>query len=43
MPNSKPKERVRCTWSLKDEIYMGYHDKVWGVPEHNDKKLFAKL
>ncbi|MBK8172216.1 MAG: DNA-3-methyladenine glycosylase I [Sandaracinaceae bacterium] len=40
---AKAKERVRCPWSLKDRIYMSYHDKVWGTPEHNDKKLFAKL
>ena len=36
-------ERVRCSWCLKDDIYMRYHDEVWGVPEHDDRKLFAKL
>ena len=36
-------DRVRCPWSNKDAIYQRYHDNVWGVPEHNDKKLFAKL
>lgn len=38
-----PTERVRCTWCLKDDIYMRYHDEVWGVPEHDDRALFAKL
>lgn len=37
------KERVRCPWSNKDAIYQRYHDSVWGYPEHNSKKLFAKL
>lgn len=36
-------ERPRCGWCLKDEIYMRYHDEVWGVPERIDRKLFAKL
>ncbi len=34
---------VRCDWCLKDDIYKHYHDMVWGVPEHDDRKLFAKL
>lgn len=37
------KEKQRCPWCLKDEIYMRYHDEVWGVPEHDDRRLFAKL
>lgn len=37
------KEKVRCPWCLKDDIYMDYHDNVWGRPEHDDRKLFAKL
>lgn len=40
MPNGN---NVRCPWCLKDETYMRYHDEVWGVPEHDDRKLFAKL
>jgi DNA-3-methyladenine glycosylase I len=36
-------ERVRCPWCLKDDTYRRYHDEVWGVPEHDDRKLFAKL
>ncbi|MFN6115050.1 MAG: DNA-3-methyladenine glycosylase I [Flavobacteriales bacterium] len=37
------KELIRCGWRLKDDIYKHYHDTVWGVPEHDDRKLFAKL
>ena len=37
------KERDRCPWCLKDDIYKNYHDTVWGIPEHDDRKLFAKL
>jgi len=36
-------ERTRCPWCLKDGIYMKYHDEVWGHPEYDDRKLFAKL
>ncbi len=34
---------VRCPWCLKDETYRNYHDTVWGVPEHDDRGLLAKL
>lgn len=36
-------DKPRCPWCLKDDIYKCYHDEVWGVPEHDDRKLFAKL
>lgn len=36
-------ELVRCPWCSKDAIYEHYHDTVWGVPEHDDRRLFAKL
>jgi len=28
---------------LSEEIYVRYHDEEWGVPEHDDQRLFAKL
>src|SRR5579871_853218 len=37
------KEKVRCGWCTKDVIYIDYHDKEWGSPVHNDKKLFEFL
>jgi len=36
-------ERTRCWWAENDERMSRYHDEVWGVPEHDDRKLFAKL
>jgi DNA-3-methyladenine glycosylase I len=37
--------QTRCAWaSLQKEPLMAvYHDTEWGVPEHDDAKLFAKL
>lgn len=34
---------VRCPWCLKDDTYKRYHDEHWGVPEYDDRALFAKL
>jgi len=34
---------TRCPWAENDEKMTKYHDEVWGVPEHDDQKLFAKL
>ncbi len=43
-PASSIQNRVtRCEWCGNDPLYVKYHDEVWGVPEHNDRKLFAKL
>jgi DNA-3-methyladenine glycosylase I len=36
-------EIIRCPWAEGDEKMMKYHDEVWGVPVHDDQKLFAKL
>ena len=30
----------RCTWCLKDEMYIKYHDEEWGVPLFDDRKQF---
>lgn len=30
----------RCNWCTKSEIERHYHDKEWGVPLHDDLKLF---
>lgn len=32
----------RCGWA-KDEYDIAYHDNEWGVPEHDDQKLFELL
>ena len=36
--------KIRCLWvNLDNELYVKYHDEEWGIPEHNDKKLFEML
>lgn len=37
------KERLRCPWPGNDDRMIEYHDTVWGTPEHDDRKLYAKL
>ena len=33
----------RCPWPSDDKLMIKYHDKEWGVPLHNDRKLFEFL
>lgn len=34
----------RCKWcNLKNELYIEYHDKEWGVPNFDDKYLYEML
>ncbi len=35
--------KERCGWSGTDPLYIEYHDKEWGVPVHDDRKLFEML
>lgn len=37
------KSKKRCTWSGTDALMIKYHDEEWGVPVHDDKKLFEFL
>jgi len=30
----------RCTWAASNQDYFDYHDTEWGVPLHDDRKLF---
>ena len=39
----KSKKIKRCTWPGANPLMMEYHDREWGVPEHNDRKLFEFL
>jgi DNA-3-methyladenine glycosylase I len=36
-------ETVRCGWSVKEPIYVTYHDTEWGVPEYDPRSLYEKL
>jgi len=40
MPKTEP---TRCPWPGADARMIEYHDNVWGKPEHDDVKLYAKL
>ncbi len=31
---------TRCGWCGEDPLYVAYHDTEWGVPVHDDRKLF---
>jgi DNA-3-methyladenine glycosylase I len=33
----------RCPWCLGSELYQRYHDEEWGIPVHDDRKLFEFL
>ena len=33
----------RCEWAGTDPLYRAYHDDEWGVPVHDDQKLFEML
>ena len=35
--------KQRCPWPSDDALMIRYHDKEWGVPLHNDRKLFEFL
>lgn len=34
---------VRCSWVNDDPLYMDYHDHEWGIPVHDDQKIFEML
>jgi DNA-3-methyladenine glycosylase I len=39
-----PKQLQRCPWPvLDDPLYDAYHDEEWGVPLHDDRKLYEFL
>lgn len=35
--------RKTCSWPTSDPLLIEYHDKEWGVPLHDDRKLFEFL
>lgn len=36
-------EPKRCGWHGTDPLYVAYHDEEWGVPVHDDRRLFEFL
>lgn len=43
MPNVQNLNTLRCPWAGTEQIYVDYHDKEWGVPLHDDRRLFEML
>jgi len=35
--------KPRCAWAGTEPIYIKYHDTEWGVPVHDDRRLFEFL
>lgn len=40
---SRGSAAIRCGWSGTDPLYVAYHDTEWGVPLHDDRKIFEYL
>jgi DNA-3-methyladenine glycosylase I len=32
--------KARCPWGDKHDLYRAYHDEEWGVPVHDDRRMF---
>lgn len=35
--------KKRCEWAETDPLNLTYHDTEWGVPVHDDRKLFEMI
>ena len=36
-------DRPRCPWGTGDPLNLAYHDTEWGVPIHDERRLFELL
>jgi DNA-3-methyladenine glycosylase I len=36
-------DKCRCAWATQSALECEYHDQEWGVPQHDDLKLFEFL
>ena len=43
MADTSPDDLPRCFWVSSEPLYLAYHDKEWGVPLHDNRKLFEML
>ena len=39
----KMQMKTQCPWPGNDPLYIVYHDREWGEPVHDDRKLFEAL
>ena len=35
--------KARCVWCGEDPLYVAYHDREWGFPQRDDRRLFEKV
>ncbi|MEI8351372.1 MAG: DNA-3-methyladenine glycosylase I [bacterium] len=35
--------KARCEWCGNDPLYVAYHDDEWGLPVHDERRLFEML
>jgi DNA-3-methyladenine glycosylase I len=38
-----PDDVARCWWGASDDTYRAYHDREWGFPVEDDRRLFEKI
>ncbi len=38
-----PAAKTRCGWATADPLYIQYHDEEWGIPLHDEQRLFEFL
>ncbi len=43
MGSARSTEPERCAWATRGPLEMAYHDRDWGVPVHDDRRLFEML
>lgn len=43
LPEGSHERRSRCPWAERSKVERDYHDREWGVPEHDDRRLFEWL
>lgn len=43
METGDQRRRARCGWVTDDPLYLEYHDREWGVPVHEERRLFEML
>lgn len=43
MTSSASQAAGRCGWAGSDPLYVAYHDQEWGVPVHDDRRLYEFL
>ena len=35
--------KMRCAWCGDDALYIAYHDREWGFPVRDDRRLYEKV